>query len=222
MNWESVLILIGFIILCLVIVVPGIMVLRLYLEDKRQDQHAILRNFPILGKFRYMTEKAGPELRQYLYDHDNSGKPFSRMDYQYVVLPGKYLNNTIGYGSKKNFEDTGYFIKNAIFPKQREELRIDNENLVHTKVYNVSEENLFSRKEQMEDYQAKPWLLPEEDAVVLGENCKYPFRVRSMIGQSAMSYGSLGDHAITALSEGIGMAGGAWMNTGEGGLSSHH
>ncbi len=37
-----------------------------------------------------------------------------------------------------------------------------------------------------------------------------------------MSYGSLGDRAITALSKGLGLAGGTWMNTGEGGLSQYH
>jgi glutamate synthase domain-containing protein 2 len=37
-----------------------------------------------------------------------------------------------------------------------------------------------------------------------------------------MSYGALGRHAIRALSHGLAMAGGSWMNTGEGGLSDHH
>ena len=37
-----------------------------------------------------------------------------------------------------------------------------------------------------------------------------------------MSYGSLGDRAITALSEGLGIAKGTWMNTGEGGISEYH
>src|SRR5699024_4159468 len=115
MSWIAILILIGFIVLCLVLLIPLIMIGRLYFEDKRQAQHAILRNFPILGKFRYITEKAGPELRQYLYDHDNSGKPFSREDFLHVVLPGKYKNNMIGYGSKRDFEASGYFISNDLF-----------------------------------------------------------------------------------------------------------
>ncbi|BBP87629.1 hypothetical protein BsIDN1_12470 [Bacillus safensis] len=52
---------------------------------------------------------------------------------------------------------------------------------------------------------------------------KKPFHVKGLIGQSAMSYGSLGDRAITALSSGLKkMAGGTWMNTGEGGLSPYH
>lgn len=222
MGWVSILVLIGFIILCLVILVPGIMILRLYMEDRKQDQHAILRNYPILGKVRYFAEKAGPELRQYLYDHDNAGKPFSRQEFSHVVMPGKYLQNTLGYGSERDFEEAGYFIKNDMFPKLETEMRVDNDDLVDTKSYQVQEDNLFSRKESMHETKAKPWLLPEEDAVVLGENCKHPFRVRSLVGQSAMSYGSLGDRAITALSKGIGMAKGAWMNTGEGGLSDYH
>ena len=81
---------------------------------------------------------------------------------------------------------------------------------------------LFSRKEHREDIPTLPWLLPEEDAIVIGPNCEHPFHVRSMLGQSGMSYGALGENAITALSKGIGMAKGAWMNTGEGGLSRHH
>jgi len=39
---------------------------------------------------------------------------------------------------------------------------------------------------------------------------------------SGMSYGALGNRAITALSNGLGMAQGTWMNTGEGGLSPYH
>lgn len=222
MGWVSVLVLIGFIILCLIIVIPGVMLFNLYFVDRKQNQHAILRNFPILGKIRYFAEKAGPELRQYLYDQDNVGKPFSREDFHHVVLPGKYLQNMVGYGSKRDFEMAGYFIRNDMFPKQREEMRVDNSDLVDTKVYEIDEENLFSRKEHFHETQAKPWLLPEEDAVVIGGNCKHPFKVRSLVGQSAMSYGALGSHAITALSKGIGMAKGAWMNTGEGGLSPHH
>ena len=79
-----------------------------------------------------------------------------------------------------------------------------------------------ARKEHREEIPTLPWLLPEEDAIVIGPNCEHPFHVRSMLGQSAMSYGALGENAITALSKGIGMAKGAWMNTGEGGLSQHH
>src|SRR5699024_12483878 len=55
-------------------------------------------------------------------------------------------------------------------------------------------------------------------SVVLGQDtCRHPFRIKGLVGQSAMSYGALGNRAITALSTGLRLAGGTWMNTGEGG-----
>lgn len=222
MNWtESISITTALLVLFLV-VLPIIIAIFLYIYDKSQKQHAILRNFPILGRMRYVMEKTGPELRQYLFDNDNDGEPFNREEYLHMVMPGKYLNNVIGFGSKRDFEESGYYIRNAMFTKQNEEMRVDNSNLIDTMRYVVDEDNLFSRKEHREDIPTLPWLLPEEDAIVIGPNCEHPFHVRSMLGQSAMSYGALGENAITALSKGIGMAQGAWMNTGEGGLSQHH
>lgn len=222
MNWvESISITTTLLILFLVII-PITIAIFLYFYDRRQKQHAILRNYPILGRMRYMLEKTGPELRQYLFDDDNDGEPFNREEYLHMVMPGKYLNSVIGFGSKRDFEEPGYFIRNAMFTMQNEEMRVDNENLVDTMRYVVDEDNLFSRKEHREEIPTLPWLLPEEDAIVIGPNCEHPFYVRSMLGQSGMSYGALGENAITALSKGIGMAKGAWMNTGEGGLSPHH
>ena len=222
MSWLESISMTTMIIVLAIILVPSATILYLYLFDRRQKQHAILRNYPVLGRLRYMMEKVGPEFRQYLFDSDNEGKPFSREEYLHMVMPGKYLNSVIGFGSKRDFDAPGYYLRNAMFTKQNEEMRVDNTTSIATMRYKVNEEGLFSRKEEREEIEANPWLLPDEDAVVLGPTCREPFRVRSLLGQSAMSYGALGDHAITALSKGIGMAQGAWMNTGEGGLSSHH
>ncbi len=222
MNWiESISVTTSLVVLFLVII-PILAIVYLYFFDKRQKQHAILRNYPILGRMRYVLEKTVPELRQYLFDDDNRGEPFNREEYLHMVMPGKYLNSVIGFGSKRDFNEAGYYIRNAMFTKQNEEMRVDNEELVDTMRYIVDEDNLFSRKEHREEIPTLPWLLPEEDAVVIGPNCAQPFHVRSLLGQSGMSYGALGENAITALSKGIGMAKGAWMNTGEGGLSQHH
>lgn len=204
------------------VIIPISVAIYLYFYDKRQKQHAILRNYPVLGRMRYMLEKTGPELRQYLFNADHEGKPFNREEYLHMVMPGKYLNSIIGFGSKRNFDEAGYYIRNSLFTKQNEEMRVDNDELIATMRYRVDEDNLFSRKEHREEIPALPWLLPEADAIVIGPNSEHPFRVRSLLGQSAMSYGALGENAITALSKGIGMAKEAWMNTGEGGLSPHH
>lgn len=222
MFWiESVSITTAILIIFLV-VIPITIAIFLYIYDRRQRQHAILRNYPILGRMRYVLEKTGPELRQYLFDDDNDGEPFNREEYLRMVMPGKYLNSVIGFGSKRDFNEAGYYIRNAMFTKQNEEMRVDNEGLIDTMRYVVDGDNLFSRKEHREEIPTLPWLLPEEDAIIIGSDCEQPFHVRSMLGQSAMSYGALGENAISALSKGIGMAQGAWMNTGEGGLSQHH
>ena len=36
------------------------------LRDLLQREHTLLRNFPVIGRARYLLESIGPELRQYL------------------------------------------------------------------------------------------------------------------------------------------------------------
>ena len=45
--------------------------------DLLQRKHAILRNFPIIGHFRYLLETLGPELRQYIVTDNNEERPFT-------------------------------------------------------------------------------------------------------------------------------------------------
>ncbi len=202
---------------------PFLFLLYMWRKDRMQKEHSVLRNFPILGKVRYILEKVGPELRQYLFLNDNEAKPFSRNDYEAAVISGKYKSRIIGFGSERDFEAGGYYLQNVLYPTNRNELRVDNSIRVRTLLYEVDEDNLFTRKEHLVERDVAPYLLTEEDAPVIGETtCRHPFRLRGLVGQSAMSFGSLGEHAITALSIGLGRAGGTWMNTGEGGLSDHH
>lgn len=195
----------------------------IYQKDNHQKQHAVLRNFPLLGRVRYMAEHVGPELRQYLFSGDNEGLPFSRIQYEDIVKAGKYNDRLIGFGSDRNFAEDGFYIRNSLFPKLRTELRIDNSHKVATYRYVVDHEGLMSRKEHREEILADPYYLRDEDAIVIGEGyCRHPFTIKGQVGMSAMSYGALGENAITALSKGLGIAGGTWMNTGEGGISDYH
>ncbi|MFC4077049.1 FMN-binding glutamate synthase family protein [Salinithrix halophila] len=208
--------------LVIAVIVPLLIFGYLYLFDRQQSEHSVLRNFPLLGKVRYFLEKIGPELRQYLFLNDNEGMPFSRREYESVVKRGKYLSDKIGYGSVRDFEEEGWYIANAMLPLQEQEQRMDNRSPVTTERYQIQQEGLFSRKEKREEKKQNPYLLADSDVVVLGENCREPWRLKGLIGMSAMSYGALGDHALTALSLGLGKAGGTWMNTGEGGLTPYH
>jgi len=61
----------------------------------------------------------------------------------------------------------------------------------------------------------------EPSPVTIGPCSANPYATKSIINISGMSYGALSTPAIRALSKGARMAG-CWLNTGEGGLSSHH
>src|SRR5690606_16067866 len=61
--------------LALIVVVPTIM---LGVRDATQTRRAVLRNFPVIGHFRYLFEMIRPEINQYFVESNTDGKPFSR------------------------------------------------------------------------------------------------------------------------------------------------
>ncbi|MBM7587191.1 glutamate synthase (ferredoxin) [Bacillus pakistanensis] len=223
MNIANVFTIIGFIACVIILLVLIVAVLYFYYIDRTQKQHPILRNYPVIGRARYFFESIGPELRQYFFNSDTEGKPFSRNDYTHIVRKAKYKRDVLGYGSQRDFEEEGYYIRNSMFPKLTEELKMDRETKVTTDRYLLIKEPLFAqKKERLEKNESPVYLLDDEDAIVIGKHARNPFIVKGQIGMSAMSYGSLGERAITALSEGLGIAKGTWMNTGEGGISEYH
>lgn len=220
-NTFLIFLLFGFI--ATVVLIPIVLAVIFYFRDKSQSQHSVLRNFPLLGRIRYFLEMTGPEFRQYLFDGDNEGKPFSRNDFLSVIFPAKYLKTVISFGSKVDMEKARFYIRNVLLPVLSSKMRVDNNSPIQTKHYETKEETLFVRKENFKELDTQPWLLPDEDAIVLGENtCRQPFRIKGQIGMSGMSFGAIGENGIEALSKGLGIAGGTWMNTGEGGLSDYH
>ena len=72
--------------------------------DLFQRKHAILRNFPIIGHFRYLLEAVGPELRQYIVTDNNEERPFSRDERRWVYASSKLQNTYFGFGSDNEME----------------------------------------------------------------------------------------------------------------------
>ncbi|MBU8919002.1 FMN-binding glutamate synthase family protein [Neobacillus sp. 114] len=223
MEFANILVIIEFAFIALVLLGVVVFVGYLLIFDRKQKQHSILRNYPALGRIRYFFEKIGPEMRQYWFNSDTEGRPFSRDDYEHIVRSAKYKRDVVGFGSKRDFDEEGFFVRNSMFPKLNEEIKMDQKTLVNTKKYILLNDPLFTdREEKWEDDDAQANLLHDDDAVVIGPKTRHPFVVKSLIGMSAMSYGALGKNAITALSKGLALAKGTWMNTGEGGLSPYH
>ncbi len=92
----------------------------LYMHDRRQTQHTILRNYPIIGYFRYFAETMGEYMRQYQYLPDWAERPFNRLERSWVYRSAKGVSNLRSFGS----ENVPPFVfRNAAFPILDEEKR---------------------------------------------------------------------------------------------------
>lgn len=89
----------------------------MWIEDRRQRQHTVRANFPLLGRFRYGIENLGPYLRQYLFDTDRGLLPFNRVERSWVYRAAKNIENTIAFGSTLDLNTPGTFVfANSTFP----------------------------------------------------------------------------------------------------------
>jgi glutamate synthase domain-containing protein 2 len=78
------------------------------LYDLRQDHHAILRNYPILGHLRFVFEKIRPEIRQYLIESDQDEQPFSREQRSLVYQRAKGAEDKRPFGTQEKVYEAGY------------------------------------------------------------------------------------------------------------------
>ena len=76
----------------LAVAIGGCLLLVL-VYDLTQRRHAILRNFPVVGHFRYLLEAIGPELRQYIVTGNDEELPFNRDQRRWVYSSSKNQNN---------------------------------------------------------------------------------------------------------------------------------
>ena len=92
----------------------------LYVHDRRQTHHTILRNYPVIGYFRYFAETLGEYMRQYQYLPDWAERPFNRLERAWVYRSAKGVSNLVSFGS----ENVPPFVfRNAAFPALDEEKR---------------------------------------------------------------------------------------------------
>lgn len=203
------------------IVILGI-VSYFYIKDRGQTQHSIMRTHPLLGRLRYFFEFVGKPFRQYWFLNDKEGRPIDRDTAETIAKASKYGQTIRSFGSVKDFDKADFYISNSMFPKNIDELNVDNSKKMYTYQYKILKEGEFSRKEKRFSTEISPWLLKESDQVVIGEKSLNPYKVRGLIGISAMSFGALSSPAVRSLAQGVAISGGSWMNTGEGSISQYH
>ena len=97
----------------------------LYAHDRwGGHDHAILRNYPVVGHLRYHIESLGEYLRQYLFATDWDERPFNRMTRAWIYRSAKGLSNYIAFGSVTDPSEPGSVLfLNSPFPVNADEAR---------------------------------------------------------------------------------------------------
>ena len=82
-------------------------IISIGLYDVTQKKHTILRNYPVLGHFRYMLEAIRPEIQQYFIERFNDGTPFSREQRSIVYQRSKGDLDTAPFGTEHDLYRSG-------------------------------------------------------------------------------------------------------------------
>lgn len=78
----------------------------------------ILRNYPMLGRLRYLMEFVRPEMRQYFFESQQSGRPFNREQRMLIHARADGKGDTSPFGTKRDVEDAGFdFVEHSMAPK---------------------------------------------------------------------------------------------------------
>ncbi len=170
--------------------------LALYVHDRWISHDNVLRNYPVVGRMRYFLIDLGPKLRQYIVADNSEELPFNRDERDWIHRSAHGENNYFGFGTDDQILGIGYpIIKHAVFPYGDVSFTGGGHDTLH--------------------------VVPA--ARTLGETRGRPkaWKPASLVNVSAMSFGSLGAHAVEALNRGAKLAG-CYHNTGEGGIAPHH
>lgn len=90
------------------LLVFAIPIFLLGIHDIFQKKHAILKNFPLVGRSRYILEWFRPKIYQYFIEPDYDGRPFSRINRSLVYSRAKKEIDTTPFGTQLNVYDESY------------------------------------------------------------------------------------------------------------------
>jgi glutamate synthase domain-containing protein 2 len=77
-------------------------------RDLLQQNHAVLRNYPISAHIRFLLEEIRPEMRQYFFESEKDGMPFSRDTRSLVYQRAKMVLDKRPFGTQENIYAEGY------------------------------------------------------------------------------------------------------------------
>src|SRR5258706_575684 len=94
----------------------------LIIHDITQKKHTVLRNYPVIGRFRFYFENLGEYFRQYFFAGDRSEMPFNRATRAWIYREAKNEGGILGFGSTNDLREPGSIIfVNHPFPVLEED-----------------------------------------------------------------------------------------------------
>ena len=90
------------------LLVLGLPIMGVGIFDMVQKKHAIMRNFPLVGRSRYILEWFRPKIYQYFVEPDHDGRPFSRINRSMIYSRAKEETSTTPFGTQLNVYDESY------------------------------------------------------------------------------------------------------------------
>ena len=124
MDINQTLLLLGLLVNALIFLFGAglLVVLVLYVVDRRQTKQAVRRNFPVIGRFRYVFEHWGEFFRQYFFAMDREEMPFNRAERSWVYRAAKNESSTVAFGSTRDLRPPGTILfVNCAYPTLDEE-----------------------------------------------------------------------------------------------------
>ncbi|MDH3742743.1 MAG: FMN-binding glutamate synthase family protein, partial [Hyphomicrobiales bacterium] len=86
-------------------------------HDVYQRRHAVLKNYPVIARLRFLLEGIRPEIRQYFLEGDHEEIPFSREQRALIYRRSKNIGGLRPFGTLKNVNQLGHeWINHSILP----------------------------------------------------------------------------------------------------------
>src|SRR6478609_10103424 len=90
------------------------------IRDLLQQNHAVLRNYPISAHIRFLLEEIRPEMRQYFFESEKDGMPFSRDTRAVIYQRAKMVLDKRPFGTQEDVYRDGYeWMHHSVAPKVR-------------------------------------------------------------------------------------------------------
>ncbi len=113
--------------------------------DLVQTRHSVLRNYPISAHLRFLLEHMRPEMRQYFFEDEKAGMPFSRDKRAVVYQRAKMVLDKRPFGTQYDVYAAGFeWVRHSMAPRPHavEPFRITVGGPDCTKPYNASVFNI--------------------------------------------------------------------------------